>query len=382
MTDLPAIAASLRSSILAHREAMDRDRRLPQALADEMARAGFYRMLVPSLYGGGEVSPATFIETLEALGEIDASAAWIAMIGATAGLNAAYLDDTAAREIFGDPRHLCTGVFAPMGRAHIEGDMLRVSGRWKWNSGGHVSHWLGGGCILYENGEPKLGADGAPEHRMVMFPASKAMQIDTWHTSGLKGTGSGDMSVEEVRVPSSHAAQLINGVPKIERPLYAFPLFGLLSLGIAGVASGNARGAIEDFKAMANGRRLPNGRSFATRSSVRSVYAEAVADYGGARAFLLDEAARGWAEAQTGGRLSIERRARLRLAATAMVRRSTEIVRRLQDAAGGPAVFLSDPLHRRSCDAQVMTAHMMVAPATLELTGGALLNGEVDARQL
>lgn len=382
MTDLPATAARLRDTILSHREAMDRDRRMPQALADEMARAGFFRMLVPSLHGGGEVSPATFIQTLEALGEIDASAAWIAMIGATAGLNAAYLDTTAAREIFGDPGHLCTGVFAPMGKAHIEGDTLRVGGRWKWNSGGHVSHWLGGGCILYESGKPRLGADGAPEHRMVMFPASAATQIDTWHTSGLRGTGSGDMSVDDILVPMRHAAQLINGVPTIERPLYAFPLFGLLSLGIAGVASGNARGAIEDFKAMANGRRMPNGRSFATRSSVRSVHAEAVADYGGARAFLLDEAERGWSEAQAGGQLTIERRARLRLAATAMVRRSTDVVRRLQDAAGGPAVFLGDPLHRRSCDAQVMTAHMMVTPATLELTGGALLNGEVDTRQL
>lgn len=382
MTELISNAGSLRDTILAHREAMDRDRRMPQALADEMARAGFFRMLVPAAYGGGEVSPATFIQTLEALGEVDASAAWIAMIGATAGLNAAYLDDGAAREIFGDPRHLCTGVFAPMGKAHIEGDTLRVSGRWKWNSGGHVSHWLGGGCILYEGGKPRLGADGAPEHRMVMFPAIAATQIDTWQTSGLKGTGSGDMSVEDVQVPARHAAQLINGVPKVSRPLYAFPLFGLLSLGIAGVASGNARGALEDFKAMANGRRMPNGRSLAARSSVRSVYAEAVADYGGARAFLLDEADRGWDEAQSGAPLSIERRARLRLAATAMVRRSTEIVRRLQDAAGGPAVFLSDPLHRRSADAQVMTAHMMVAPATLELTGGALLNGEVDARQL
>jgi alkylation response protein AidB-like acyl-CoA dehydrogenase len=376
-------ANRLADDIAHHRPEMLAARRMPDALAKRLADAGLFRMLVPREFGGGEAAPPVFVETLSALARIDASTAWCVMIGATSGLSAARLDADAAREIFGDPSAIVTGVFAPMGRAAREGDVYRVSGHWRWNSAGLVSTWLGGGCLIEESGKPKPGAGGAAEHRMLFFPAAEATFVDTWHTNGLRGTGSGDMKVA-TSVPVRRVAALIGEKPRIARPLYAFPVFGLLAVGISAVASGNALGALSEFAAMANSRRTPGGRTMAERGTVAALYAEAFAEHAAARALLDAEVAACWHAAETApeAELSVERRARLRLAATHLTRVSASVVRRLQDAAGGPAVFTDDALQRRLADGQVMTAHMMIAPPTCEMAGAALLGRAIDATQL
>ena len=138
-----------------------------------------------------------------------------------------------------------------MGKAVVEGDGYRVTGQWKWNSGGQNATWLCGGCVIYDNGAPRMLTDKIPDHRMMLFPASEVTFVDTWHTSGLRGSGSGDMAVRELFVPRAHSVSLIADRPRIKAPLYAFPIFGLLAIGIAAVASGNARAALREFAALA-----------------------------------------------------------------------------------------------------------------------------------
>lgn len=375
-------ARALIPEIQAARAAMDAARRLPDHLAARFAAEGFFRLCVPKAYGGVEASPLETAETLETIAEADASAAWVAMIGATSGAEAAYLGADAAREIFSDPDVIVTGVYAPSGKATPEGDHYRISGQWKWNSGGQNSHWLTGGCQVMEGDKPRLGSDGAPAVCMVIVPRSEVTFIDTWHTGGLKGTGSGDMAMRDVLVPQSRAVWVTTEPPNIETPLYKFPLFGLLALGIAAVASGNCRAALAEFAHAAANKRMPGGRTLAERSSTQALFARAQAEFAAARAFLFSEIAGAWREAQSARPISMNQRARLRLAATHMARTAADVVRRLQDAAGGASVFLADPLYRRAADAQTMTAHIMISPATFDLTGRVLLGGEAAVAEL
>jgi alkylation response protein AidB-like acyl-CoA dehydrogenase len=375
-------ARALAPEIAAERAAMDAARRLPDALALRFAEAGFYRLCIPGALGGVEADPLTLVGVIEALAEADASAGWCVMIGATTGALAAYVEEAAARAIFADPATILAGVDAPMGRATIEGDHYRVNGRWKWNSGGHNAVWLGGGCVIIENGAPRMLNERTPESRMMLFPAAAATLHDTWHTGGLRGTGSGDMEVRDLLVPRAHSVSLVTDRPRIETPLYRFPVFGLLAIGIAAAASGNARAALSEFAALAAGKRTPTGRTLAERASVQQAYAEAHAAYASARALLLQEIAAAWTEAQTGGAIAIAQRARLRLAATHMVRTGADVARRMQDLAGGDGVFLANSLQRRAADAQTMTAHVMTSPTTYELTGRALLGLPVNSAEL
>jgi alkylation response protein AidB-like acyl-CoA dehydrogenase len=302
------------------------------------------------------------------------------MIASTTAINAAYLPDDQARAIWTTPEVITGGVFAPRGTARVEGGQVRVSGRWPWGSGSANCDWLlGGVLVLGDDGKPRLTVAGRPDTRMAWFPASDVTLIDTWHTLGMRGTGSGDLAVDGVLVPLERTVSLIEDRPRIERPLYLFPAFGLLALGIAGVTLGIARGAIGDLMELAGAKVQVGARKpVAHKAGTQSALAEAEAALRAARAFLFDEAGRAWAHARAAGELTLTDRAGLRLAATHAVRTAARVVRTMHDLAGGTSVYADSPLERRFRDVHVATQHIMVAPGTWEQAGRALLGLEGD----
>ncbi len=380
---LYAILQQLTPSIAARGAEIEAGRRLPADLAASLAEAGVFRMLVPAAVGGLECDPATALAVLEMLGRADASVGWCAMIGATAALPAGYLAPDVAREIFGAPGVIAGGVFAPMGRAVREGENYRVSGRWAWGSGSANCHWLGGGCVILEGGKPRLLTSGVAETRMLLFPAREARLHDTWHVAGLNGTGSGDFEVTDILVPASRSVSFVVDAPTAAGPLYKFPVFGLLALGIAAVMLGNARAAIDDLVALA-GAKTPSGsrRPLAERAGAQIALSQAEAQWRAARAFVFAAVAECWRKAQAGQALSVEDRAGLRLAATFATRTAADVTRAMYDLGGGSALFLTSPLQRRFRDAHAGTQHMMVAAPTYELTGRVLMGLATDAAML
>ena len=380
MMDVLAAVRELAPAIRSRADEIEKARRLPADLAQSLARAGAFRMLVPRDVGGLEFPPDAALRVIEAAGGADASAGWCVMIGATTGLNAAYLSRDSAREIFGPPDTIAGGVFAPLGRAVRDGDDYVLDGRWQWASGSANCDWLLAGAIVFENGAPRRLADGTVDDRKLIFPASQAVLNDTWHVTGLCGTGSGEMVVSGVRVPARRATSYVEAGPRASGALYAFPVFGLLALGIAAVALGNARAAIDDLVELAAGKQ-PQGsrRTLAERGSAQMALSMAEADLRSARAFFYETVAEAWQVAQATGRVDVRQRALLRLAATNATRKSADVTRSMYDLAGGSSVFLSSPLQRRFRDAHVATQHLMIAPPTYELTGRALMGLPIDA---
>lgn len=361
-------------------EEMEQQRRIPADLARTMASTGIYRMLRPRNIGGLECEPSVYLEAVEAFAIADASVGWCAMIGSTSGIYSAYLPAEIARGVYGEGDEVITGgVFAPMGKAVADGNDYIVNGHWRWASGSWNCQWLNGGCVVVENGATRMLPNGTPEVRAMMFPAADVELVDTWHTMGLRGSGSVDMKAHNVRVPKARTVSLLVDKPTSDGALYVFPVFGLLALGIAAVASGNARAALDEFKQFAEGARTGGARRvLAERAVVQQSFAQAEAQYRSARAFLFDEVAQSWHSARHDRRISIELRARLRLAATHMTRVAAEVCREVHDLSGGAAVFSQNAQQRRLRDAQTATAHMMIAPPTYELTGRVLLGLPTD----
>jgi indole-3-acetate monooxygenase len=376
MTQLLEAARSLAPVLRDRTPEFEAARRLPADVAQVLAQQGFFRMVLPQDYQGLEMPPAQMIGVLEALGAANASVAWCVMIGATTALNAAYLPDHHARLIWADPNVITGGVFAPKGKAISEGDMYRVSGQWAWGSGSANCGWLVGGALTRDGDKP-------PSARMMWFERDQVELIDTWHTMGMRGTGSGDMAVTDALVPKDRSVSLTDDHARIERPLYAFPAFGMLAMAIAGVALGNARGAIDELIELAGGK-VPTGsrRVLAERASTQVDIARAEGALGAARSYLLDQAHQAFDSASATGALTLTDRANLRIAATHAVRASAEVTRIVHDLGGGTAVYDTCPLSRRFRDAHVATQHIMVAPGSLELAGRALLGIEGDYGQL
>ena len=355
----------------------ERARRLPEPLVAQLAEAGLFRLCVPAAVGGLEAPAATLVECVEALARGDAAAGWCVAIGATSGLLAAYVPEETARRLYARETAIAGGVFAPRGRAVAVDGGFRVSGRWPFASGCQHCDWLMGGCVV-DRGDGELVTldNGMPDVRLMLAPAGEFEIHDTWHVAGLRATGSHDIELRDVFVPGDRAASVISDTPRHDGPLYAFPLFGLLAIAIAGVSLGIARGALDDFAALA--AKVPTGgrRSLGQRGAVQAEIARAEASVRASRALLLGAIEDAWAG------VDVERRTALRLAAT---HAATECVRATETAyrlGGGSAIYESSPLQRRLRDAQTVTQHMLVAPSTWELTGRLLLGQPTDTTQL
>lgn len=376
---LLAAARDLAPTIAARAADTEAQRRLPADLAQQLAAAGLFRLLVPQDLGGAEASPAQAFAVLEELGAADAATGWCVMIAATTALVSAWLPEHHAEAVFGDPLAITGGVFAPMGRAVADGDDYLVTGRWAWASGSANCRWLLGGAVIMDDGQPRRLPGGASDHRMMVMPAAEVELIDTWDAMGMRGTGSGDMAAAAVRVPKDRSVSFMTDRPRVRRPLYSFPPFGLLALGIAAVAAGNARAALADLAALAGAKKGGgSSRALAERGTVQADYATAYARLAAARALAEAEIAAAWAAAEAGSPPDIASRARLRLAATHLTQTAAEVVAIAHRLAGGTSVYASHPLSRRFRDAHVATQHMMVGPSTLELTGRVLLGVPTD----
>ncbi|HZI07412.1 MAG TPA: acyl-CoA dehydrogenase family protein [Archangium sp.] len=378
------VLASIRElapRIAARSEEIETARRLPADLAHELAQAGLFRMIVPEAYGGFEMHPALVIEALETLARADGSTGWCVMIGAATAMCSGWLPEAQARAIYGVPDVITGGVAAPMGRAELVEGGYRVTGRWPWASGSQNCGWLLGGAVVTKDGVPQMRGP-VPQVRLFFFPSADVTLHDTWHVSGLCGTGSGDMEVRDVFVPAERSLSILER-PRVEGPLYAFPAFGLLGVGIPAVALGIARRAIDELTALANQKKLmtQGGQLLAKRPAVQEAVAEAEATLRAGRAFLL-ETVNTTFEAGSRGEVSVKHRAELRLAYTHATRSAARVVDRMYEAAGGTAVYRASPLQRCLRDIHVATQHAMVAPPTLELIGGVLRGLDVNTVML
>jgi alkylation response protein AidB-like acyl-CoA dehydrogenase len=381
-TDMLDSARALSEAFYARADEIEQARRIPPDVSGQLAEAGIYRLGIPASVGGAEAPPALSSKVFEILARGDASCAWVAFIGATSGTALASIPQAAAAEIFSRPDMLITGVFAPTGRAEIVDGGFRVSGRWQWGSGSQNADWVLAGCMLTENGEPLLDDNGRPRNHMMILPAAEIEFIDTWHVSGLCGTGSLDYQVEDVFVPQERAVGYLP-VDAERTPLYAFPNFTFLALGIGAVCMGIARAAIDELVDLAvQKKRRGASKTIAHKSSVQAKLAEAEAGLRSARLLYYDALEKAWASAQADGEVTIEQRRDLRMATTHAVVTSARIVDEMYNMGGGASVYRASRLQRYFRDVHVATQHIMVGPATMETVGSLLFGLDTDTSML
>ena len=367
--DLVARARAFAADVAPRAAEIEAARQIPPDISRAMGEAGFYRLFLTQACGGFEVSPRTAAEVYEALAQGDAACGWVAFIACTTTLAFGRLTDEATREIMARPDSLATGVFAANGRATKVPGGFRVTGRWDWGSGSPNADWIGGGCILVEDGEPLLNSAGLPRNHMLFFRADQVTSLDTWQVAGLSGTGSTAFEVSDVFVEERHAAGVLR--PRLpDRPLFRFPAFSPLAQGIGAVALGIARAALDEATRVAGEKR--RGGSTATlaeRANTQIEVARAEARLRAARAFFygaLDEA---WALALAGEPVPLDLSRNMRLSVNHAVAESAAVVDAMYTLAGGTSVYATSPLQRQFRDIHVATQHFMVSPNILETVG-------------
>ncbi len=134
-------AEGLQELVEAHADKGEQGRRLPKRLVQALRDAQLFRMCVPAAYGGPEADPITMVSAIEKIAIADGAAGWCTMIASTTSSMSLFLEPEIARSIYGDPKIITGGVYAPNGRAVRDGDGWRVTGRWQWGSGSQHSQY-------------------------------------------------------------------------------------------------------------------------------------------------------------------------------------------------------------------------------------------------
>jgi indole-3-acetate monooxygenase len=370
--ELLAAAAAVAPVVRANADEGERIRRLPAATVAALTDAGLMRMCVPAAYGGPEADPMTVVEVIEAVSRDDGAAGWCTMIAATTSSMALFLPPETAKELFGDPTVVAGGVFAPNGSGTADGDGFRVSGRWQWGSGTQHCQWIVGGTSCDDD-----------TFRLCFFGAADVTFHDTWHAAGLRGTGSLDFTVDDVRVPADRTIQPGITPPTIDVPLGAFPNFALLAAGVAAVSLGIGRRALDEIVALAEEKRPQfSKRTLARSGFTQTEVARAEAGLRAGRALLLDELGRTWDVACRGGRIDVAARVGIRLACVHAASAAVTATDAAYTLAGGSSVYDSNVLQRCLRDVHVTTQHLMVAPKLHETLGRLLLGLDADVRFL
>lgn len=362
----PAIAERARE--------IEKERGVPKDLLDKLTAAGCFRLLLPTSVGGLDADLPSAMRVFEQLCRADASVGWIAMLGSTTWIDIAQMPKKTLDTMYAKgPDIFLSGVISPMGAKVTKADGgWRVNGRWTFASGCRHAQWIYGNTI--EN--PETFA-----MRVVLFSSDEVKIEDTWHVSGMAGTGSHDVVADNVFVPADRSYPMCDDEPNLPSSFLRIPPPVILSLEIASCALGIAQGALDDVIALAR-KKVPLLDSSALSANPLFQHRLGTAEVSlrAARSLLYAEAADAAATARSGGNFDPERRARMRSAATFAATTAATVVDTAQSAAGGSSVYLSNPLQRRLRDVHALTQHFLIKQETFTASGAVLAGAKAQLK--
>jgi 3-hydroxy-9,10-secoandrosta-1,3,5(10)-triene-9,17-dione monooxygenase len=340
-------------------------RRLPDETIADLHASGLFRILQPQRVGGSELPFRAIVELVAVIGRGCASTAWVLANLAAHHWLLGMWPKQAQDEIWGDsPDHLISSalIFA-RGRARPVPGGYRLSGRWPYSSGVDPATWNMLGAIVNDEEAETT------EPRVFLVPASDYQVIDTWQVMGLIGTGSKDVAVEDIFVPTHRtlAVDHMTGGPNPGSEvnpsvLYRLPAISLFAFCIAGVSLGIAQGAVEYF-AETTRTRLSNftGRNLADFNTLQVHLAEAAAIADAACAVMLRDCEEATRIVVAGELPSLEQRARYRRDGAYAATLCTKAVDLLFTASGGGAIYARNPLQRAFRDVHAAGAHYVLS---------------------
>jgi 3-hydroxy-9,10-secoandrosta-1,3,5(10)-triene-9,17-dione monooxygenase len=356
-----ARARALQPALAARAAEADTTRTLPEATIRDFHDSGLFRVLQPAAWGGDELDFGLYIEIGAILAEGCASSAWVWANLVSHHWMLAYWPEAAQKELWtADPDVLIGSAFVfPSGRAARVDGGYRVSGRWPFSSGIDHSSWLMVGALTGRDGGP-------PEPRMFLVPPGAYQVIDTWHVSGLRGTGSRDVAVADLVVPEHRTLAVIAtrdrsapGCAVNRAPVFQIPMFATFPYAIMGIVLGVAEGAVAHYtEALKTKTATYTGARIADLAPLQLKVAEAGAACAAARALMAEDCAEITRNAERGLDVDLERRARYRRNPAYAASLCVAAVDQLFTATGGGGLYDANRIQRAWRDIHAAAAHI------------------------
>jgi alkylation response protein AidB-like acyl-CoA dehydrogenase len=229
-------------------------------------------------------------------------------------------------------------------------------------------------AMVMEDDRPKLDpATGQPTILAVFFPQSEATILDTWHTLGMRGTGSADFAVKDLFVPGrlvAPVAPLASPAPGFEGPLFRMWPWTVI-LGEASVSLGVAAAALDQAVELCK-TKTPSYNATPLREQQLPQFqiGKARARVEASRDTLYAAATVAYDQVESSGELlSMESKIRLQLAVAFAAEACAEAVRWIDDAVGTAAIRLQMPFERHFRDVHVLLQHSSKSSARYATAG-------------
>jgi len=354
---------------------IERERRLPADLVRALKSARVYSLLVPRRYGGLGLDAPGALRVISALARLDGSVGWNAMIGQIGSLIPFLVSRELCEEVFRDGGdHILAGSSQKAKAERVPGGW-RVTGVWPFLSGCQNAEWIAGDCVMMDGGSPLPAAEGpGPMVRTCVVPAEHWQIHDTWHTFGLRGTGSHHAELRDVLVPDRNFFEFPFGASFAPDSIFGM-LPELLMFSHGAFAVGVAEGALADLLELAGSGVTQQRMAAPLRETER--FREGVgrlgADLMAARALLDVQVAGRWADARRGAARDMARVAEAQQAAVWIASACVRVVEGCFELAGARAVYESSPLQRRMRDLRVAAQHAVVHQRNYVAAGDAAL---------
>jgi indole-3-acetate monooxygenase len=373
-TTLIEAARRITPVIRAHADEAERERRLSPPVLAALHDAGLLRMCTPRSLGGLEADPLTRALVIEEISGHDTAAGWTLANPLDWAYQCARLPDAGAEEIYSRGANVVIAAQfgRPMQADPVQGG-YRITGRAPFVSNCQDAQWIATTATVMA-GDPSRAADKhEPEGVMAYLPRDSCHVIDTWHVLGMRGTGSHDVAVTDVFVPTARTFPL---VPEFtpgshyQGPLYRFPLVGVVGSNLSPLVLAVARRAIDEVSTVAQGK-VPVAAStvLRERASAQAKLAQAEAILRAGRVFLYDTLSETWEAIVAGETLSLRHKADVLLAMTHAVQSAVQVVELMYRVAGTSGVYTRSPLERYFRDVQVLRHHAFGAETRYETVG-------------
>ena len=241
------LVAPVADDILRMADQTEQDRCLPEPLMDRLTQAGLFSIYTPHKFGGLELPLPEALRVVEEVSRLDGSTGWTVSLGFANDLLTCGMPDEGAAQVLRNGSALIAGAPGFGVRAEAVDGGYCLTGQWPFCSGAHNATWMNVLAPIFDGDTPRMGAAG-PEMILAFMPPSDVEIVDTWHVTGLRGTGSHDLRVHQVFVPAllTGSAALPTGPrPVRESKLARIPF--MTAIGIAqspAICLGIARHAV------------------------------------------------------------------------------------------------------------------------------------------
>jgi indole-3-acetate monooxygenase len=333
---------------------------------------GLFSLMVPKNLGGAEASPSEAIAAIEALSAADGSTGWVVLAcGVAINGASAYLEPAVAQQLFGKNRPIIAGQGAPNGKAIVEKDGFRLSGRWNYGSGIRHADRVHAGAMIIKDGAPRLLPNGQPEHRMFVVPRNAAWLDPSWDVMGLRATGSVDYGIDGIFVPEELTYHATAQQPRSGGAFLSVGIPGFAVMGHTAFALGIASRAISEITTLCQTGAGSRHNTLENSESFMQGLATAESQYRAARAFAADV----WGDAEramsAGDLLTTRQATHTRLALLHATEAAISVTNFAYRAAGGRSLR-SSPLQRCFRDMMSGAQHIQVSPGVLRDCGRVL----------